>query len=267
MEFVIGLLAFLFVLFVVLGAIATVKTVRAVRRGVERTGQQVRRTVEETTLKARSAQPGPVGELARVRLELRGSLDSTRRALEAGARHDPSLSEAAGLLDRLDEHARQLDGELRLLMEREPDRGRIAARIPDARERAERIRASADSLRFAAQDRARRHDEDGLTALSEQIEIEAGALRHWTDPASEGASGAATLGTASGARPPGQNPKERQSPDAADAPGARAPQTPGIEGPKGGPQDRTADFGTDFTKEFGPDFGPDFGKGRPQSAS
>ncbi|SFK35100.1 hypothetical protein [Streptomyces pini] len=259
MEFVIGLLAFLFVLFVVLGAVATVKTVRAVRRGVERTGQQVRRTVEETTLKARSAQPGPVGELARVRLELRGSLDSTRRALETGTRNDPSLSEAAGLLDRLDEHARQLDGELRLLMEREPDRGRIAARLPDARERADRIRASADSLRFAAQDRARRHDEDGLAALSDQIEIEAGALRHWTASASEAAPGTATPGA--------RSPKERQDPSAAEAPGVRAPQAPGIEGPKGDAQGRTADFGTDFTKEFGPDFGPDFGKGRPQSAS
>ncbi|WP_240958155.1 hypothetical protein [Streptomyces barkulensis] len=260
MEFVIGLLAFLFVLFVVLGAVATVKTVRAVRRGVERTGQQVRRTVEETTLKARSAQPGPVGELARVRLELRGSLDSTRRALESGTRHDPSLSEAAGLLDRLDEHARQLDGELRLLMEREPDRSRIAARLPDARERADRIRASADSLRFAAQDRARRHDEDGLAALSDQIEIEAGALRHWTASASEAAPGTAASGTAA---PGAQSPEERQDPGAADAPGVRTPQAPGIEGPKGDPQGRTADFGTDFTKEFG----PDFGKGRPQSAS
>ncbi|MGK5448242.1 hypothetical protein [Streptomyces radiopugnans] len=250
MEFVIGLLAFLFVLFVVLGAIATVKTVRAVRRGVERTGQQVRRTVEETTLKARSAQPGPVGELARVRLELRTSLDSTRRALETGIRHDPSLSEAAGLLDRLEEHARQLDGELRLLMEREPDRGRIAARLPDARERAGRIRASADSLRFAAQDRARRHDEDGLAALSEQIEIEAGALRHWTAPAPAPASE-----TALGAVP------DTASETA--APGAQTPRTPGIEGPKDASHDRTAEFGTDFTKEFG----PDFGRGRPQSAS
>lgn len=268
MEFVIGLLAFLFVLFVVLGAVATVKTVRAVRRGVERTGQQVRRTVEETTLKARSAQPGPVGELARVRLELRSSLDSTRRALETGTRHDPSLSEAAGLLDRLDEHARQLDGELRLLMEREPDRSRIAARIPDARERADRIRASADSLRFAAQDRARRHDEDGLAALSDQIEIEAGALRHWTASASEAAPGTAPGTAASGTAASGaQSPEERQDPGAADAPGVRAPHAPGIEGPKGDPQGRTADFGTDFTKEFEPDFGPDFGKGRPQSAS
>jgi hypothetical protein len=250
-EFVIGLMALLFVLFVALGVIATVRTVRAVKRGVERTGQQVRRTVEETTLKARSAQPGPVGELARVRLELRGSLDSTRRALESGIRYDPSLSEAVGLLDRLDEHARQLDGELRLLMEREPDRGRIAARLPDARERAGRIRASADSLRFAAQDRARRHDEDGLAALSEQIEIEAGALRHWTDSA-PGAAGA------SGARAPGAG-------AVPETPGAS--ETPGIEGRKDAPQGRAADFGADFTRDFGSDFGPDFGRGRPQSAS
>ncbi|MGX9226971.1 hypothetical protein ACWV95_13180 [Streptomyces albus] len=66
--------------FFVLGGIATVRTVRAVKRGVERTGAQVRRTVEETTLKARSAQPGPVGEAARIRLELRSSIDGTRAA-------------------------------------------------------------------------------------------------------------------------------------------------------------------------------------------
>ncbi|MCI0383589.1 hypothetical protein [Streptomyces sp. CNQ085] len=249
MGFVIGLLALLFVLFVVLGAVATVKTVRAVRRGVERTEQQVRRTVEETTLKARSAQPGPVGELARVRLELRGSLDSTRRALETGSRDDPSLGEAAGLLDRLDEHARRLDGELRLLMEREPDRGRIAARLPDARERADRIRASADSLRFAVQDRARHHDEDGLNALSEQIEIEADALRHWSASASEIPA-------------PGTSASQASAPGTPTS-GAQEPRTPGIEGPKSVPRGHTAESGAGLTK----DPGPEFGNGRPQSAS
>jgi len=226
-EFVIGLLALLFVLFVTLGAIAAVKTARAVKRGVERAGGQVRRGVEETALRARSAQPGPVGELARVRLELRASIDGTRRALEAGVQRDPSLSEAVGLFDRLQEHARQLDGELRLLMEREPDRDRVAARLPEARERADRIRASADSLRFAAQDRARRHGEDELAALSEQIELEAGALRHWIAPEAG---------------------------------------TPGIEGRRtgsGGAQQGAKDLG----KNFGPGIGPDLGKGRPQSAS
>lgn len=182
MEFVIAVVALLFVLFVVLGVIAAVKTVRAVERGVERTGAQVRRTVEETALKARSAQPGPVGELARTRLELRSSIDGTRRALEAGVARDPSLSEALGLLDRLHDHARQLDGELRLLMEREPDRARVAQRLPEARERVARIRESADSLRFAAQDRAREHDAEGLAALRDQIEVESGALRHWERP-------------------------------------------------------------------------------------
>lgn len=233
MEFVIGLLALLFVLFAVLGAIAAVKTTRAVKRGVERAGDQVRRTVEETTLRARSAQPGPVGELARVRLELRASLEGTRRALEDGARHDTSLGEAVALFDRLQEHARQLDGELRLLMEREPDRARVAARLPEARERADRIRASADSLRFAAQDRARRHSEDELAALNEQIELEAGALRHWTTP-------------------------DAELPGSAGAPGA-----PGIEGRKG----TAAWRGGEAAPGAGTDFGTDFGKGRPQSAS
>lgn len=182
MEFVIGIVALLFVLSVAFGVIAAVRVARAVGRGVERTGTQVRRTVEETTLRARSAQPGPVGELARRRLELRSSIDGTRRALEADVARDPSLREAIGLLDRLHDHARQLDAELRLLMEREPDRTRTAQRLPEVRERVARIKESADSLRFAAQDRARQYDAEGLGALREQIEIESGALRHWQAP-------------------------------------------------------------------------------------
>lgn len=186
MEVVIAVVALLFVLSVAAGTYAAVKAVRAVQRGVERTGIQVRRTVEETGLRARSAQPGPVGELARVRLSLRTSIDSTRRALEAGAVDDPSLQEAVGLLDRLHEHARRLDGELSLLMAGEPDKVRIAERLPEARERVTRIRSSADSLRFAAQDRARRGEVEGFDALQQQIEIEAGALRHWEDTARGG---------------------------------------------------------------------------------
>nr|WP_240968422.1 hypothetical protein [Streptomyces sp. HNM0575] len=172
-------MALFFVLFVTLGVLVTVRTVRAVQRGVERTGTQVRRTVEETALRARSAQPGTVGELARRRLELRSSIEGTRRALEADLARDPSLQEALGLLNRLHEHARQLDGEMQLLMDKEPDRARTASLMPGLRARVARIKESADSLRFAAQDRAGRHDAEGLDALSEQIEIEAGALRHW----------------------------------------------------------------------------------------
>ncbi|WP_180927245.1 hypothetical protein [Streptomyces sp. AJS327] len=186
MEFVFGALALLFVLFVVYGCVLTVRAVRAMRRGVERTGAQVRRTVEETTLKARAAQPGAVGEVARVRLGLRSSVDNTRRALELGVAEDPSLRESLALLDQLHEHARQLDRELRVLMEREPDRARIADRLPAARERADRIRESADSLRFAAQERASQHGADGLDALREQIQMESVALRHWEKPTTGG---------------------------------------------------------------------------------
>jgi hypothetical protein len=181
-EFVIWALVALFVLFTTLGVIVTVKTARAVRRGVERTSAQVRRTVEDTALKARTAQPGPLGEAARIRLELRTSLDSTRAALTSGASDDPALREAAALLDQLQGHAHRLDGELRLLMEREPDRDRIAALLPEARERSATLRKSADSLRFAAQDRAHQYDDDGLSALRDQIEIESGALRGFREP-------------------------------------------------------------------------------------
>jgi hypothetical protein len=190
-EYVIGVLALLFVMCVVLGGYLALRTARAVKNGVERTGAQVRRSVEEATLKAKAMQPGPVGELARIRLELRGSIDSTRAALEPAAAADPSLREALGLLDRLHGHARQLDGELRLLMDREPDRARVARQLPDARERVAHIRESADSLRFAAQDRARTLDVDALSSLREQIDIESGALRGWRDaprPAAEGRS-------------------------------------------------------------------------------
>lgn len=179
--FVIGLLALLFLVFATLGIVVTVRAVRAVKRGVERTGVQVRRGVEDASLKARSMQPGPVGEVARIRLELRSSIDSTRKVLETGATDDPSLQEAVRLLDRLHDHARQVDGELHTLMQGEPDRTRIAQQLPDVRSRVTRIKESADSLRFAAQDRARRFDADGFASLREQIDIESGALRHWEE--------------------------------------------------------------------------------------
>lgn len=213
MEAAIGVVALLFVLFVAVGVVVTVKVVRAVGRGVERTGVQVRRTVEETSLKARSAQPGPVGEAARTRLELRAAIDNTRAALEARVADDPSLQESLELLDRLHEHARQLDGELRVLMEREPDRARMARQLPQARERVERIRQSADSLRHAAQDRARQHDEEGLDALRSQIEVESGALRHWENAAQEPTA------------PPATGPVE-SAPSAAQQPAAEAAPEP-----------------------------------------
>ncbi|SER42190.1 hypothetical protein [Streptomyces qinglanensis] len=195
---VIGLMFVLAVF--IFGTIITLRVVRAVKRGVERTGAQVRRTTEETLLKARSAQPGPVGQAARIRLELRSSIDSTRAALEADAQRDPGLREAVDLLDSLHEHARHLDRELRALMEREPDHSRIAARLPEARERMRHIKESADSLRYAAQDRARRFDAEELGALRDRIDIESGALRHWTPSPSgpRSAADAAAEGSSAG---------------------------------------------------------------------
>ncbi|WP_431981611.1 hypothetical protein [Streptomyces qinglanensis] len=210
---VIGLMFVLAVF--IFGTIITLRVVRAVKRGVERTGAQVRRTTEETLLKARSAQPGPVGQAARIRLELRSSIDSTRAALEADAQHDPGLGEAVDLLDSLHEHARHLDRELRALMEREPDHSRIAARLPEARERMRHIKESADSLRFAAQDRARRFDSEGLGALRDRIDIESGALRHWTpspsgpQPDADAVTGGSSAGEAAADR--------RAAPSAPDA--------------------------------------------------
>ncbi|OIJ69500.1 hypothetical protein [Streptomyces mangrovisoli] len=180
MEAVIAVFALLFVLFVSLGVFAAVKAVGAAKRGVDRTITQARRTVEEHTLRAKSfAQPGPAGELAQLRLALRTSMRATQDALHAGATEDESLQESLRLFERLSAHGHELDGELKRL-ESEPDRGTLAARLPKLRERTERITQSADALRWAARDRARRFADDDLDSLSAQIDVEAGALRHWT---------------------------------------------------------------------------------------
>ena len=180
MEAVIAVIALLFVLFLVLGVYATVKVVGAAKRGVDRTITQARRTVEDHTLRAKSfAQPGPAGELAQLRLKLRSSMRATQDALHAGVAEDESLKESLGLFERLSAHGHELDAELKRL-ESEPDRATLAERLPVLRERTEQITQSADSLRWAARDRARRFADDDLHSLSAQIDVESGALRHWT---------------------------------------------------------------------------------------
>ncbi|MFH8571212.1 hypothetical protein [Streptomyces sp. NPDC017993] len=199
MEAVVAILGLLFVLFVAAGVFATVKAVQATKRGVDRTVAQARRTVEDTSLRARTlAQPGVVGELAQLRLSLRTSMRATQDVLRTGSPDDASLSEAAGLFERLSAHGHELDGELRRL-EREPDRATIGARLPDLRERTEQITRSAEALRWAARDRARKFAEDDLAALSDQIDVEAGALRHWTQEAPRTSTGEPSEGGVVGA--------------------------------------------------------------------
>ncbi|MFH9686854.1 hypothetical protein ACH4RG_15070 [Streptomyces sp. NPDC021019] len=180
MEAAITILALLLVAFVALGVYATVKAVGAAKRGVDRTITQARRTVEDTTLRAKSfGQTGVAGELAQLRLALRTSMRATQDALHAGAAEDASLAESVALFRRLSEHGLELDDELKRL-EREPDRATVAGLLPKLRERTQRITHSAESLRWAARDRARQFADDDLDALNAQIDIEAGALRHWT---------------------------------------------------------------------------------------
>ncbi|MGA6219752.1 hypothetical protein ACPESV_05370 [Streptomyces umbrinus] len=217
MEAVVAIVALIFVLFVALGAYATVKVVGAAKRGVDRTVAQARRTVEDSTLRAKTfAQPGPQGEIAQLRLSLRTSMRATQDALHAGVTEDESLKESLALFERLSAHGHELDGDLKRL-EREPDRARLTERLPSLRERTERITQSADALRWAARDRAQRFGNDDLDSLSTQIDMEAGALRHWTtepaptatgtgtssDPASAGASGPSVGTPGSSAGTPG----------------------------------------------------------------
>ncbi|WP_318203593.1 hypothetical protein [Streptomyces sp. SCL15-4] len=180
MDVVLTVFALLFLVFAGMGAYATVKAVRATKRGVDRTIAQARRTVEDHTLRAKSvAQPGPAGEIARLRLTLRTSMRATQDALHAGVAEDESLKESLGLFERLSAHGHELDADLKRL-ETEPDRAALAARLPELRARTERITRSADSLRWAVRDRAQRFSDDDLDTLSAQIHIEADALRHWT---------------------------------------------------------------------------------------
>ncbi|MEU8569828.1 hypothetical protein AB0C51_15970 [Streptomyces pathocidini] len=213
MEAAMLILALLFLALVVLGAYATVKAVGAAKRGVDRTVAQARRTVEDTALKARQlAQPGVLGQVAEVRLSLRTSMRATQDALHAAPSEDASLSEALALFERLSAHGRELDAELRQL-EQEPDRARTAARLPELRERTLRITGHADELRWAAQDRARRFADDDLAALGTQIEVETGALRHWTAGPEAGA-GARTEREAAAATPPPSSWPDVSRPDA-----------------------------------------------------
>ncbi|MFF5917504.1 hypothetical protein ACFY8C_04050 [Streptomyces flavochromogenes] len=205
---IITIMALLFLSFVALGVYATVKAVKAAKRGVDRTIDQARRTVEDTTLRAKSfGQAGTAGELARLRLSLRTSMRATQEALQAGVGEDASLRESLELFHRLSAHGLELDEDLKRL-EREPDRAWVAGQLADLTARTERITSSADALRRAARERALRFAEDDLSSLSAQIDVEAGALRHWTTTGPETSAGTPgttdTSGTASGSSVPGR---------------------------------------------------------------
>ncbi|MEV6404835.1 hypothetical protein AB0M58_18080 [Streptomyces bobili] len=232
MEAVIAIFALLFVLFLAVGVYATVKVVGAAKRGVDRTINQARRTVEDHTLRAKSfAQFGPAGEIAQLRLKLRTSMRATQEALQAGVAEDESLKESLALFARLSGHGRELDDELKRL-ESEPDRATLVERLPSLRERTERVTSSADSLRWAARDRAHRFADDDLDTLHAQIDLEAGALRHWTtadDPAQEQASSSWPQAPAAGGATAGQTwpETETSSSRAAEAPARPAITPPG----------------------------------------
>ncbi|MFJ4867312.1 hypothetical protein [Streptomyces sp. NPDC088757] len=218
MEAVILILALLFCAFVALGVYATVKVTKAAKRGVDRTLDQARRTVEDTTLRAKSfGQAGAAGELARLRLSLRTSMRATQEALQAGVGQDASLKESLDLFHRLSAHGLELDADLKSL-EREPDRAWVAAQLPELTARTERITSSADALRRAARDRALRFAEDDLSTLSAQIDVEAGALRHWTDP--EPAPGTTATGTEERERPTGTTGRTADTGESASGPSA-----------------------------------------------
>ncbi|MBD0690638.1 hypothetical protein [Streptomyces sp. CBMA123] len=190
----IGLVLLFGIATLVLAVVGTVKAAKAVAAKVGKHEANARRAVETATLKAKTyTKIGPPAQIATVRLKLRTALDGTRQVLEGGLAGDSQLGESLALLTRLDAHAAELDGELRVL-EREPDTARIAAKLPELRERAERITHAAETMRWAAQDRMQRFADDELSRLSQECESEAGALRHWDTGAGSGASGTGASG-------------------------------------------------------------------------
>lgn len=226
-AFIIVALVLLFA-FLGLGVYVTTKVVKAAARGVDRTITQARRTVEDTTLKARSfGQVGVTGALAQLRLDLRGSMRATQQALYEGVQTDASLKESIGLFERLSAHGHELDDELKRL-EAEPDRKRIADSLPDLRERTARITQAADSLRWAARDRARRFADDDLSVLSAQIDIESGALRDWSRTPAEDLTSPPTTPWPETS----QSPQPPQTPPAALSQPAPAPQYPWQKSPR-----------------------------------
>ncbi|MEU6392781.1 hypothetical protein [Streptomyces sp. NPDC046939] len=189
MEVVLVIVALIFIACLVLGAYATVKAVGAAKRGVDRKVDQARRAVEDTTLRARTfAQPGAAADLAQLRLKLRTSMRATQDSLHARVREDSSLKESLGLFERLSVHGHELDDELKRL-EREPDKAHVRRLLPELKARTEQITASADALRHAARERAGRFADDDLYVLRAQIDVEAGALRHWTTAEDERSAG------------------------------------------------------------------------------
>ncbi|THA83503.1 hypothetical protein [Streptomyces sp. A0592] len=231
MEAALIIFALMLLTIVGLGAYLTVKAVGAAKRGVERTVAQARRSVEDTTLRAKSfGQVGVAGALAQLRLDLRTSMRATQQALADGAREDASLRESLGLFERLSAHGHELDGELKRL-EQEPDRQRTAELLPDLRERAAKIIQAADSLRWAARDRARRFAEDEISLLSEQIEMESGALRDWSREPVDDLAAAAAEWDAAQAAAPAPSPAAAPKPTPAPPPAALNPPTPTMQYP------------------------------------
>ncbi|MGW6644411.1 hypothetical protein C9J60_08845 [Streptomyces sp. A244] len=245
MDAVIAVFALLFVLLFGLGAYATVKAVGAAKRGVDRGITQARRTVEDHTLRAKSfAQPGAAGELAQLRLKLRTSMRSTQEALHAAVAEDDSLKESVGLFERLSAHGHELDEELKRL-ESEPDRAALTERLPGLRERTERITHSADSLRWAARDRAHRFADDDLDSLSAQIDLESGALRHWTAPEPQTASSAQSSSTRQQPASSTKSASARQQPASSVKPAsARQQASPSQSAPPPWPEAPAADAAT-----------------------
>ncbi|MGW7058110.1 hypothetical protein ACWGHM_06170 [Streptomyces sp. NPDC054904] len=230
--------------FLGLGAWATVKVVGAAKRGVDRTITQARRTVEDTTLKAKSfGQVGVTGALAQLRLDLRNSMRATQQALYQGVQADSSLKESIGLFERLSAYGYELDDELKRL-EHDPDRKRIEESLPDLRERTAKITQAADSLRWAARDRARRFAEDDLDLLSAQIGVESDALRDWSPEsvdelaaaaaawdAQEAGSGSGSGSGAAQGAPGSQEPSGRTAREARPQPAALNPPAPEVRYP------------------------------------
>lgn len=161
--------------FVLVGALA-VSVVLLVRR--------LLLTAAATTgllaLRARSYSIGERGEVARLRLALRGEVEAVRRCLAVARAQDWPVGDTPGLLRRLDAAAAAVDARLQALaVEPRPDVR--AADLPGVREQVDTLVRAAAGLRAGLSRGGAAFARSDVDAIAADCAIEAQAL--WARPA------------------------------------------------------------------------------------
>jgi hypothetical protein len=145
---------------------------RAVRRLHRFAGRVVDRSV--LSLKARALPPGRVRQVARLRLDLRAGIDQTAWVLDEAAREDCALGELPRLFRRVEQLARSVDAELRMV---EGGIGVTRGELAAAQQRSEDLVAIAAKIRRAVGTVRADLTSDVFRSLHGEVDVEVSALR------------------------------------------------------------------------------------------